>query len=383
MTKQKKKRSARSVLAFALMYLLGMAGGFLLGEGIGARLAGFATRGERFLWLGVMLAAAVLMVYGQIAIHEAGHLLGGLATGYRFSSYRVGSWMILRENGRLVPRWLTITGTGGQCLMTPPAMVDGQVPYVLYNIGGVLGNLAAALVFGGLWLAARDNVWLGPICLMGAVFGLLFTLANGIPLRMGLVDNDGRNAISLGRDPAALRAFWVQMQINAAQADGKRLREMPDAWFDTAGLDLHNPMTATSAVFACNRLMDAHAFTEADARMTALIDGENAVLGLHRSLLVCDCIWCALMAGDLAHAGALYTAEQKKFMRAMKRYPAVIRTEHARALLYEGDLARAEALEAQFARAAVRYPYPADLAGERELMALAARRREELAHDPA
>ena len=225
-------------------------------------------------------------------------------------------------------------------------------------------------VFFVLWLIWRESVWLGPVWLIGWCVGLLFALTNGIPLRMGMIDNDGRNALSLGRDAAALRAFWVQMQINAALAEGMRLREMPDEWFEVRDLDMQNAMTAALAVFACNRLMDRHAFAEADARMTALIRGENAITGLHRSLLVADCIWCALMAGELERAGMLYTAEQKQFMRAMRNYPAVIRTAYARAYLYENDPARAEVLAEQFERAAARYPYPADLACERELMTM-------------
>lgn len=350
--------------------LIGMLIGFFLGEAAGAGMAQIPSVGGGLIWLGVLLVVFVLLIYLQIAVHEAGHLVGGLLSGYRFSSYRIGSLMLLREQGKLVLRRLSIAGTGGQCLMAPPPMVDGRMPYVRYNLGGALANLAAAAVFFVLWLVGRGNVWLGPIWLIGWVVGVLFALTNGIPMRLGLVDNDGRNALSLGRDAAALRAFGLQMQINAALADGVRLREMPEDWFAVQESDMHNTMTATIAVFACNRLMDRHEFAEADARMTALIEDESAILGLHRNLLIADCIWCALMAGDTARAGMLYTAEQKQFMRSMRNYPAVIRTEYARACLYERDSARAEALEAQFARAAARYPYAADLVLERELMAM-------------
>ena len=49
-----------------------------------------------------------------------------------------------------------------------------------------------------------------------AVIGGFTAAMNGIPLRLGNIDNDGRNALSLGRAPAALRAFWVQMKVAEA-----------------------------------------------------------------------------------------------------------------------------------------------------------------------
>ncbi len=370
MKHKQKKIPFRAILGTVLLFGIGVVGGFFAGEAIGRYLDRFASPGTVLIWLGVMLMAMVPLIYVQIAVHEAGHLFGGLATGYRFSSYRIGALMLLRADGRLMLRRLSVAGTGGQCLMAPPPMVDGRIPYVLYNLGGVLANLAAALGFGALWLAARANVWLGPIGLIGALLGLVFALSNGIPLRVGLIDNDGRNALSLGRDPAALRAFRAQMQINAALADGTRLRDMPDEWFAVEDDALHNAMTAAIAVFACNRLLDAHEFAEADARMAALIDGDNGVADLHRRLLVCDRIWWAWVSGDRARAVALDTSEQRRFMRSMKDFPSVLRTEHAAALLGEGDSARAAQLEARFAQVARRYPYPADLACERELLAL-------------
>ena len=37
----------------------------------------------------------------QIVIHEAGHLLFGLVSGYRFVSFRIGSWMVYKREGKL------------------------------------------------------------------------------------------------------------------------------------------------------------------------------------------------------------------------------------------------------------------------------------------
>ena len=40
-----------------------------------------------------------------------------------------------------------------------------------------------------------------------AVIGLAFALINGLPIKMGSVNNDGRNALELSRSEEATRAF--------------------------------------------------------------------------------------------------------------------------------------------------------------------------------
>ena len=52
----------------------------------------------------------------------------------------------------------------------------------------------------------------------------------------------------------------------------------------------------------------------------------------------------------------------------------MLRTSYAWELLHNGDAARARELFLRFEQVAKRYPAPADIAGERELMALAAKK---------
>src|SRR5699024_5270507 len=59
----------------------------------------------------------IISFLGHIIIHELGHLIFGLATGYSFVSFRVGSITIIREDGKFKNKKYSIPGTGGQCLM--------------------------------------------------------------------------------------------------------------------------------------------------------------------------------------------------------------------------------------------------------------------------
>ena len=93
--------------------------------------------------------------------------------------------------------------------MTPPEPVDGKIPVMLYNLAGPLMNLLAALLaLGGYFLSGGGSVGASLLFLF-AFAGLYLALTNGIPLRLGPIDNDGKNAFSLRRDPEAMRAFYL------------------------------------------------------------------------------------------------------------------------------------------------------------------------------
>lgn len=332
------------------------------------------SRGQR-LW-----AFALMMVclYGaaliQIIIHEAGHLVFGLLTGYRFCSFRVFSLMWIRENGKIRLKRMSLAGTGGQCLMGPPELSDGKMPVMLYNFGGAILNLVSAALFLGLSFLCPPVSMVRVFLWFLAVFGLGFALMNGLPLPAAGLSNDGRNALELSRSREAARAFWVQMKVNELTSDGVRLRDMPEEWFAVPSAEaMGNGIIAPIGVLACSRLMDEHRFAEADALMKDLLSQKNAVAAVHRGLMVCDRMFLELIGENRpAVLSAFRTKEQEQLMKAMKTFPSVLRTEYACALLGGRDPARAETFRRQFEKAVRSYPYPGEIRAERELMALAA-----------
>ena len=59
----------------------------------------------------LLLGLALAMVIHTV-IHEAGHLIFGLATGYRFISYRVFQFMWIKQGGRIRFTRMSLAGTG-------------------------------------------------------------------------------------------------------------------------------------------------------------------------------------------------------------------------------------------------------------------------------
>ncbi len=229
---------------------------------------GQASMGE-IIYKGVLLFISVyIAIFLQIILHEGGHLVFGLITGYEFSSFRIGSFMWIKAEDKLRFRRLSIAGTGGQCLMVPPALKDGKIPYVLYNFGGSIMNLIVSAIFGGLYFILPKEGSLSIFFIITVIIGVAFALMNGIPLRLGTVDNDGYNALSMGKNPEALRAFYLQMKINEQLTKGIRLKDMPEEWFVIPSEEaMKNSMVASLGVFACNRLMDSMEFSQADETM--------------------------------------------------------------------------------------------------------------------
>ena len=115
-----KKNTAGQWIGVMIYMITGAACGILMLE----NLRYFSAAGlPWYAYLLFFIGAALLMYFCmilQIIIHESGHLLFGLLTGYRFVSFRVFSFMILKEGGQLRLRHLNLAGTGGQCLMDAP-----------------------------------------------------------------------------------------------------------------------------------------------------------------------------------------------------------------------------------------------------------------------
>ena len=148
MKKQKKRKInwGQWIMMISFMLIGGICG-ILMMEYIDKFNAAEKSSAENITTLILLFLGMYVAMFLQIIIHEGGHLVFGLLTGYQFSSFRIGSFMWINENGNLRFKRLSLAGTGGQCLMNPPEMVDGKIPYVLYNLGGsVLNTLYAVLL---------------------------------------------------------------------------------------------------------------------------------------------------------------------------------------------------------------------------------------------
>lgn len=371
---KKKKFNFVPIIVFLLFVAAGFFGGIYIGKYIkNLHDSGIVlSKGKSFMYIGVFLIALYISAAIQIVIHEAGHLVFGLLTGYKFSSFRVGSLMWLKTDKGIKLKKFSLAGTAGQCLMLPPDLdQDGMIPYKLYNFGGAIFNLLTFIIFGALAWVLWNKSFCALILLEFALIGLLYAITNGVPIKMGEVDNDGHNAVSLGKNKAALKAFWLQLKLNELQAvQGLRLKEMPEDMFYMPGKKaLKNSHISAIGVFYCNRLMDEMRFEDAKASMEQLINNCPNLIGLYKGLLNFDRIYCELVGENNNELiEKLYDDEAKKIEKQMKNYPGIMRTRYAYLLLHKKDKKKAEECKAAFEKMAKKYPHQCEIESERELM---------------
>lgn len=366
-----KKKNSGQTLMMLIYLLLGAVCGFIMIMTIDSEYTDTISVGKYLMIFALTLVFMYAAILLQIIIHESGHLVFGLLSGYGFRSFRIGNLILLKEENGVKLRRIHIAGTAGQCIMSPPDMKDGKIPYVLYNLGGPLMNLISSAVFILLSFLFSDIMYLSLFMKILFAVGIFFAAMNGIPMHVGPVDNDGCNTLSIGRSAEAMRSFWIQMKVSDSTALGNRLSAMPEQWFAMPSESgLKNSMIATIAVFRENRLMDMHNFEEALALIELLEAEDTAVAGIYRALLTCDRMYCMLILNAENAADAvmrLQTKEQLTFMNQMKSFPAVVRTEYLLAL-FRRDTESAERFRREFEKCARKYPYASDIESERELM---------------
>lgn len=326
-----------------------------------------------FLSFAFGMIAILLSYFVHIIIHEAGHLLFGLLSGYRFLSFRIASFMWQRSSRGISFYRFSIPGTGGQCLMAPPVYREDGFPFVLYNLGGSLTNLLSALLVYGFMRSMERGTGLRLALIIFVVLGIFTALTNAIPIRAGMIVNDGYNILSMRRERAARRAFWIQLAVQEALVDGTRLREMPAAWFELpTQKEMENHMISYLAVIYLQRLIDEGRFTEAREEALRLLADGSIALELYQYLIRLDLIYLALLEGSSPEEAMLhYGPDIERFMKMMPNYPAIIRNAYVIALFVDKDEEKAGQFEAKMDTIKARYPYPVEIEGELQLIAAA------------
>ena len=127
--KKKKKFPWKSIVMIAVFLGACFGAGWFIGS-VMEPVFDKMSKGELITGLVVVYISFLLSYFLQIVVHEAGHLVFGLLTGYQYSSFRIGSFMWVKLDGKIRLKRYSMSGTGGQCLMAPPDMVPS--PDILY-----------------------------------------------------------------------------------------------------------------------------------------------------------------------------------------------------------------------------------------------------------
>ena len=281
----------------------------------------------------------------QVILHEGGHLVCGLLTGYQFVSFRIFNWTFIRQDGKIRIKRFAIAGTGGQCLLSPPEKPLDEIPVVWYNLGGVLANVLAVLAaLPLLWRV--ENIFVHEITFFFILVGIFFILINGIPMKVGGVSNDANNVFLLRKDKESKHALMVQLRANALVQQGVRPKDMPREWFTVdGGVNYKNPLQLCLYIMDASYRLDLEKWEEAHAMFEEAWHYKSEIMGLYAKEIACELIFTSLLTGRKKLAEELYTDEQKKYiLQYRKVMSSKERILCAIALYMEGDKAKAQSI---------------------------------------
>lgn len=321
--------------------ILKLLGGFLIGTAIGltgAYIILYFTKDmsisvylEKFTKISLLemfgvpmlsLLFLVLSIFLQIILHEGGHLVCGLLTGYRFVSFRILNQTLIRQDGRLRIKRFNIGGTGGQCLLVPPERPIEEIPYKLYNAGGVLANLLTALL--AILLIFVDGMPKLPVLFLSmfALTGICLGLLNGIPMRMSGIGNDADNMLLLKKNRQSKRALVMQLRINAQVQAGVRPCEMPATWFDwEEEIDYKDALQVNYRQMCIGYRIDKGEWEASYHALEAMAAHKDEIIGLLCNEILCELLFLAFVTGRSERAEELCTPQ---LLAHIKQYQKVM-----------------------------------------------------------
>lgn len=360
---RKSKEKIKSIIVFAVFMVISMCFGVLLGK----IMLENQEDPSAFSFFMILLWLAI-SYFLHVIVHEAGHLICGLLSGYQFLSFRIGSFVIQKVNNQFQIKKMSLAGTAGQCLMNPPEKHGENYPVGLYFTGGILANVLLSVV---CLLISEYSVHFSLYLRILAFLGIAMAVINGIPVKTPLIVNDGYNILNLRKNKIARESLWRQLKINYMQTNGIRLKDMPSEWFELPeDADYHDISISTIAVFKENRLMDEHDFDGAKDMIRFLISDSCKVIGLYKIMLQLDQTYIDLLErGEQADVKVLSQKETAGVIKQMKDFPAIIRTQYAAAVKKQ-NLTEQQKLLERFEKVKKTYPIQADLASEAELIRL-------------
>lgn len=255
-----------------------------------------------------MLASILFM----IVTHELGHLLFGLLTGYRFISFRVFSVMLVKTEGKWVIRRMSLPGTGGQCLMAPPPKKNGNFPFVLYHLGGILFCGFLSLIPIVIGLSGKNS----DLRMLFFVFGFVsfvMNVLNAIPTGGKGMINDATNVQMARKSASARLACWNQLAYVALHAQNIRTADMPEELFFLPDKrELSNHLLVWQILACVERCEDMGEYEQARETVRYALEHAPFIFPWYQSALQAEAVYLDSILGTNTERTSQYYDQIQK-----------------------------------------------------------------------
>lgn len=346
------------ILAFVPYFIMGGYSAFAAikivpGDNLGFELitiAGFVLLGVLFMLL-------------QVIIHEGGHLIAGLCTGWKFLSFRVGSLTLVRSECKMKWKKHTVVGTAGQCLMIPPECEYEKCPFYLYLFGGGAADFLTSGIafFIGMFSGGIPQI----ICNLFAMLGVCSGLSNLMPAKIAGIMNDGYQIfVELPGDNNAKKNMYCLLSACAILTEAEGTEALPESIRNTIleldGEDFKDVSTVNLLMYKCTILQEQGRYEEMGEICQKIADNRDT-LQLFKNEAKCELLYLEIMGEcNEEKIQDIYDKKLQDYIKATAMYPSRKRLMYAYHLLYKEDEAEAEKEYQALLKAAETYPCRAD-----------------------
>jgi hypothetical protein len=183
-----------------------------------------STVGKVTMFTGIFLIALLML-----GLHELGHLLTGLAQGFRFAIFVVGPLGVKREEEKIKWYFNTNLGHFGGIAATTPINIDpaNAQKFARVIIAGPLTSLLGGIVLVGL-STLLDTPW-NIIIFTGGLVSLMLFLATTIPSKTGPFFTDRKRYQRLTRPGKAQQVELATLRIMGQYAQDESYQNVDPA----------------------------------------------------------------------------------------------------------------------------------------------------------
>lgn len=267
----------------------------------------------------VAIASLLVSLAIIVPIHELGHLICGLLSGYKFVSFRIFNFTLLKQDGKFRIKKFAIAGTGGQCLLTPPDLPLDEIPTGWYNFGGVLANIILLIITLPFFFLTLNPFVVEALGVFVAT-DVIMILINGIPMQAGGVGNDGYNMKLLKKNLLSKQGIVNQLRANALIQNGVRPKDMPDHLFlYPEDIDYKNALEVSIPLMHASRLIDRMEYVAALNEIEALYAHKDEIMPLYVKEIACELVFLYLRTGKIEEADELLDKDLRKYIETYRK----------------------------------------------------------------
>lgn len=247
----------------------------------------------------ILALFSLLLIPLQTVIHEGGHCIFGLLTGYRLLSFRIFSVTLIKENGKLQIKRYEASGSQGQCIMIPSFEFKDNYPRIFYHMGGIIADLIVSII--SVFIIMGPPIFNCIERFIGIYTFIFFfgsVIINGVPSRKRNINNDGLVLQSILKNGQARVSDYYQRELFNHLYKGNTYRDFPKEKFQvSAESDLSNVFIAWHKIYEGYYYMDIKQWDKALACISTFDDAKISISRAIRITVIAEMLFLYIELG--------------------------------------------------------------------------------------